>query len=102
MDEAASPDVRPLLTATLAMIRERLGNLVLRHPHLVPDFVVYCYATDVLEHCGGTLPLVDSHVPPAAYACARAALEAARGLLLPSREPSHIRQTRPRGYRLER
>jgi hypothetical protein len=98
MDEAGSPDCRQLLTATLDMIRERLANLALRPHHLVPDLVVYCYATDVLEHCRATLLLVDSEVPRTAYACARAALEATLDLMLLVSEPSDYDKTGARIY----
>jgi hypothetical protein len=101
MDEATPSDVREALTATLDLIRERLANLVLRRHHLVPDFVVFCYATDVLEHSRATLLLVDSDVPRTAYACARAALEAAQDLMLLVSEPSDYDNAGARVYAWE-
>jgi len=98
MDEASSPDFRQFLTATLDMIRERLTGLVLRPHHLVPDFVVYCYATDVVEYCRASLLLVASEVPRTAYACARSALEATQDLMLLVSEPHDYDRTGARIY----
>ena len=66
----------------------RLTEFTGRGEHQVPDIVFFNLLADVLEHGKGVELLVYSAVPRAAYACARAALEATQDLLLMSSDPS--------------
>ncbi len=91
-------DARPALEAALQAIEERIGAFEPRPYHLVPDFLVYCLASDVVEQCRATLLLVDSSVPRAAYATARAAIEAAQDLALLVSEPAEYDKTGARVY----